>query len=240
MDEHLYRKAVELREGLRAELEQNETFRRLQHAEAIVASWERSQQLAAAEPRRAVPTVKTHLPGSATSKIVQGAVEYLRSKGARAASGEIHRALSARGIEVRGKDPLKSTSSYLSHSPLFNNVPGEGYGLAEWSITGNQSPQRSREPTKAQRILNAIREFVEPRGTVHRMEILDHLTAAGLMDGIVNPMANLAAFISDHKEFFVSHGGGRWSLASEPKSEAPNSSELSGAPKPNGTNPLGL
>ena len=37
-------------------------------------------------------------------------------------------------------------------------------------------------------------------------------------------MADLATFISDHKQMFVGHGGGRWSLATsiEPRAEAPN------------------
>ena len=77
---------------------------------------------------------------------------------------------------------------------------------------------------------------------VHRKDILDHLVSLGLMEGIKNPMMNLAAYISDHKSEFVSHGSGRWSLASSvtSESEAPDSSLLSGAPKTNGTSPLGL
>ncbi len=101
-------------------------------------------------------------------------------------------------------------------------------------------PWRAKEPSKAQRTRDAISQFLEPRGIVHRTEILDHLTSLGLMEGIKKPMANLAAFISDHKEMFRSHGGGRWSLASSsnPESETPNSDELFGAPQSNGAEPL--
>ena len=42
------------------------------------------------------------------------------------------------------------------------------------------SPPTART-TKAKQKEDAIREFLEPRGTVHRKEILEHLTARGFM-----------------------------------------------------------
>jgi hypothetical protein len=249
MDEETYQLALNLRDRLRDELMQNETFRAFEHAEAMLAIWDGAR----AKPGNHIvqtQTVRTprapdkHSPGSRTSVITNAAAEYLRQKGSRATSGEILKELTDRGIQVGGKDPSKVTSSYLSHSPLFNNIPGQGYGLAEWPQT-TETTQRSttaKVPTKAQRMLDAIREFITPRGIVHRKDILNHLTSLGLMQGIKNPMLNLAAFISDHKDVLASHGEGRWSLATSdtPESETPNSSELFGAPKGNGALPLNL
>jgi hypothetical protein len=103
-------------------------------------------------------------------------------------------------------------------------------------------PPPAKQPSKARLMEQAIRDYLEPRGIAHRKGILEALTNAGFMEGMKNPMANLAAFMSDRKEIFTGHGGGMWSLASSVTSgtETPSSGELLGAPKGNGALPLYL
>jgi hypothetical protein len=155
MEEQTYRLALELRNRLRDELAQNETFRAFQHVEAIVSMWEQSRRptvsvqsvTPAAVPRmtpaplRVASVVTRHFAGSQTSKIVSGATEFLKRTGRRAPASEIYKDLVAQGIKVGGKNPQKSTASYLSHSPHFDNVPGQGYGLIEWSASEAQTTE---------------------------------------------------------------------------------------------------
>jgi hypothetical protein len=193
MDEETYQLALKLRDRLRDELMQNGTFRAFEHAEAMLAIWDTARvhpgkHIVQTQTMRAPRALDKHIPGSRTSVITNAAAEYLRQKGSRATSGEILKELTDRGIEVGGKDPSKVTSSYLSHSPLFNNVPGQGYGLAEWPTVTPQRSMAAKEPTKAQRLRDEIRDFLEPRGIVHRKDILDHVTSRGFMEGIKDPV----------------------------------------------------
>jgi hypothetical protein len=137
MDEQSYQLALTLRTRLQAELSQNDTYKALQHVEAIIAM--SGQARTAPEPPLELeealkrPSLTRHLAGSNTSRIVTATENYLRRKGTRAVSGEILRELSSLGITVGGKAPVKALSSCLSHSVRFDNVPGQGYGLQEWS-----------------------------------------------------------------------------------------------------------
>ncbi|MBV9202921.1 MAG: hypothetical protein JOY83_24915 [Alphaproteobacteria bacterium] len=246
MDEATYRTAVELRNRLRAELEQNVSFIALQHAEAVVALWERAHPAPVPSAHSGVSASRSKVVGrhslnSDTSKVLAGAAEYLELIGRRATSREILEALSARGIKLNAKDPMTSVSSSLSHSPMFNNVLGLGYGLAEWPMTEAEAQAISRKaPTKAVQMWAAICDFLKSRGIAHRQEILDHLVSLGLVNDSPKAMGNLAAFMSDMKQHLVKHGEGRWSLAEDvaETNEAPNSSELFGASRGNGALPL--
>ena len=62
-----------------------------------------------------------------------------------------------------------------------------------------------------------ITALLQQRGTIHRKEILSHLTAAGLMGHEKDPMASLAAYLSDWRDSFDPDGGGNWSLKHEMK-----------------------
>lgn len=131
--EENYRLAVALRDKLLTELNQNETFMAFQHAQVIVSALSRkvvnppSREIATGSP--AEPSKK----GTRTTLIVDAAVEFLRRKGSRAPSGEILAALTHAGIKVGGERPGSTLASYLAHSPRFDNVTGQGYGLVEWS-----------------------------------------------------------------------------------------------------------
>ena len=66
-------------------------------------------------------------------KVGAAAEAYLRRIGRRAQSPEIARALEAEGFEFNGREAASALASALSHNPLFDNVPKQGYGLREWS-----------------------------------------------------------------------------------------------------------
>lgn len=246
MDADTYLKFRELRDRLRAELEQNASFIALQHAEAVVALWERIHPTPIRPVNSEVPVsaskvVGRHYVNSNSAKVLTGAAEYLEQIGRRATSREILEALLARGITLNGK-AMTSVSSTLSHSPMFNNVQGLGYGLADWPLTeGERLAIGDKPPSKSDQIWAAIREFLMPRGIVHRQEILDHLVSLGLVNNSPNAMGKLAAHMAERKQLLVKHGGARWSLVEQratAENEAPNSSELSGAPRGNGALPL--
>jgi hypothetical protein len=73
-------------------------------------------------------------PGSKAAVIVEGAEAYLNQTKTRAQTGQIVAALVEAGITLPDANPVGAVSSYLSTSPLFDHVKGEGYGLVEWQV----------------------------------------------------------------------------------------------------------
>ncbi len=136
MDNVSLRKAVELRDSLLAELRQNRTFQAYQYAQAVIAA------LGAPEtpqpPSQQQPNIEktnsrqSFKPGTQAETILMASAAYIRQKNARAPSGEILKALTEQRIAVGGQNPSATVSSYLSHSALFDNIRGQGYGLVEW------------------------------------------------------------------------------------------------------------
>ena len=93
-----------------------------------------------ARPRRKI--VRQHIPGSASARVVEFAVRHLREKGARAQAPEIIDGKThGEGLELR----VDAVSSSLSHSALFDNVRGQGYGLTEWHQSSESETPNSSE-----------------------------------------------------------------------------------------------
>ena len=71
--------------------------------------------------------------------------------------------------------------------------------------------------------------FLETHPGVHRGEILSELMSLGLMGDVKDPMASLAAYLSDFRSELQNLGQGRWSLReSAPDAEAPEPMESLG------------
>jgi hypothetical protein len=70
--------------------------------------------------------------GSKSAVIIRASEAFLKRHRRRAQSSEIVQALQEAGIDLPEEKPSAYVSSYLSTSPLFDNVKGEGYGLVEW------------------------------------------------------------------------------------------------------------
>jgi hypothetical protein len=134
---------------LMAELEQTPAFRKLKLAQKMIAEYR-----ASATPKKELPILPLPAGLSATSqaaltravepivkahqtkmaRVEAAAAEYLEHRGRRATSGELLPAVLAKNIEITGKIPSKTLSSYLSNSKRFDNVPTfGGYGLREWN-----------------------------------------------------------------------------------------------------------
>ena len=73
-------------------------------------------------------------------------------------------------------------------------------------------PASKRNGTKATLLKAEITHLLDVRGTEHRQKVLEHLVSKGLMGHEKNPMANLAAFLSDNKDLFATDGRGNFSL----------------------------
>ena len=70
--------------------------------------------------------------GSKAARVQEAVAGWFEKVQKRAKSGEIMQALKAEGIEFAGPKPTTALASILSHSDLFDNVRGEGYGLRVW------------------------------------------------------------------------------------------------------------
>ncbi|GAA0571935.1 hypothetical protein GCM10009416_08210 [Craurococcus roseus] len=90
--------------------------------------------------------------------------------------------------------------------------------------------------TKAARLKAAARGLLAANGTLHRSALLERLQDAGIMTREGNPMATLAAYLSDWRDEFASDGKGNFSLRPSVTSEPPPAPE-SGAGSAEGRNP---
>jgi hypothetical protein len=77
---------------------------------------------------------------SRTGAVLAAAAAYLQSTGRRAQSPELLEQMRGRGIEFPGGAAVETLSSILSASKLFDNVRGQGYGLAEWAARPQAVP----------------------------------------------------------------------------------------------------
>jgi hypothetical protein len=82
------------------------------------------------------------------------------------------------------------------------------------TLTADATVLRKEDAIRAE-----LKEFLRARGggKVHRSLILQHLIEKGLMGREKDPMANLAAYMSNFKDEFASDGAGHWSLRQQPE-----------------------
>jgi hypothetical protein len=68
--------------------------------------------------------------------VQRASAAFLRAKGTRAASPEIHAEMVRLGLMKPGERDRTMVTSYLSRDKAtFDNVRGQGYGLCEWSAS---------------------------------------------------------------------------------------------------------
>ena len=70
---------------------------------------------------------------SQAARIRDAAAPYLREKGKPARGTEIYKAISAKGVEVRGKKPSAVVANALRWTPTLFELTPKGFGLREWS-----------------------------------------------------------------------------------------------------------
>jgi hypothetical protein len=95
-----------------------------------------------------VPVRNRVRPDSKTQKIAEVIKRHLQQTGRRETSGQLMKVMTAEGIEVGGAKPNKTLASYLSNMKGVTNVPGQGYGLAEWGPERTEgSEAQAAEPS---------------------------------------------------------------------------------------------
>jgi hypothetical protein len=77
----------------------------------------------------------------------------------------------------------------------------------------------ARPESKASKVRRMIIELLGQAGETHRTVILNHLVSAGVMGDEKNPMAQLAAYLSDNRDLFASDGVGNFTLLREREAE---------------------
>jgi hypothetical protein len=82
---------------------------------------------------------------SQSATVVRIAEEFLSTARRRAPSAEIYSEIAGRGIVIPGQKPDSVVSSYLSSSPKFDNVRGQGYGLSIWNSARPQPADAHKE-----------------------------------------------------------------------------------------------
>ena len=130
-------------QALTRELENSPAFQRLQAVRSLLALYREPAPKPIDKVRTFVAAAAPR-PKSQTAVIVKAAETYLRETGRRFTSGPLTDALTARGIDIPGNKKSARLASMLAAKPkIFNNVPGQGYGLAEWG-DANTSPDNEQ------------------------------------------------------------------------------------------------
>jgi hypothetical protein len=169
-----------------------------------------------------VPALRSELQAvSAQVRVLESAVtdaqERLRKASDRAE--KLKGLLATYEVDEPSRPALSQTE--LAIIPKASEGPQRRMPTQEW-----------RGETKKSRMEQEITNLLLLRGSVHRSNILDHMTAKGIMGSEKGPMAHLAAFLSDHKETFASDGKGNFCLRRNGPHEPP--------PAPNGAGFAGM
>lgn len=122
---------------------------------------------------------------------------------------------------------LASLEAELRDDPRYRKIERIRALLSEYSSGTDENANIRRNPvhwanirkprteqpnSKGVRVRETIRSILLEKGAVHRTDLLNALLAKGIMGNEKAPMASLAAYLSDFKEF-TSVGGGQWALA---------------------------
>lgn len=142
MDRDILTLAREEEVKLLAELRSNPVFQRLEAIRSVIRSYQ-NEHVAEQVPHsvdRNPPASRTAAvrrrgprPNSKSAEIIEASEAFLNKLGHRAESSVIANEIQRLGISVPGEKPISVVASYLSNSPKFDNVRGEGYGLTIWS-----------------------------------------------------------------------------------------------------------
>lgn len=135
--------------------EEARLVRRLAAVRAVIADY-RGESIVAGDGARDehnAPTTppKPRVPRqeSVASQVIKVSEEFLTKVGRRAQSAEIYGEMRRLGMEIHATNPAAIVSSYLSSSPKFDNIRGQGYGLATWNVHPDTDEAPASEPEGA-------------------------------------------------------------------------------------------
>lgn len=138
MSDQLLRVAQAEETALLAGLRRTVTFRRWEAVRAVIAAYQEVDHPPAVvrQAHAALPVNKpVQREGTLSATLINFSTDYFNRIGRRFPAPNIMKEVLASGIEVKGDKPVNTLASVLSHSPLFNNIRGKGYGLAEWGLS---------------------------------------------------------------------------------------------------------
>ena len=126
---------------------------------------------------------------------------------------------------------LATLEAELENDPRYRKIARIRSLLAEYRMASptestNVSPNRATRTaspnSKKNRVHDAIMNFLAGHHGAHRRELLADLVHRGIMGDEKDPMASLAAYLSDFRSELKNLGQGHWSLKeSAPDAEAP-------------------
>jgi hypothetical protein len=125
------------------------------------------------------------------------------------------------------KRELVTLETELEDDPRYRKIARIRALLAEYSpppaAVAHIARTRSISPdSKKTRIHDAIVSFLAAQPGAHRRDLLADLLHKGLLSDVKDPMASLAAYLSDFRNELQNLGQGHWSLKElAPADEAP-------------------
>lgn len=147
-------------------------------------------------------------------------------------SGRISRFMSEIDIVNALKREMTALETDLENDPRYRKIARIRSLLAEYTAAApphgavnalTPRPTRTAQPnSKRNRVHDGIMKFLAEHPGAHRRELLSDLVQKGLMGDEKDPMASLAAYLSDFRSELQNNGQGHWSLKeSTPDAEAP-------------------
>jgi hypothetical protein len=126
---------------------------------------------------------------------------------------------------------MSALETDLENDPRYRKIARIRSLLAEYTAATSHGPvntlpsrpTRTAQPnSKKSRVHDGIMNFLAANPGAHRRDILSALVHEGLLVDVKDPMASLAAYLSDFRSELQNLGQGRWSLKeSAPDAEAP-------------------
>ncbi|MET3577957.1 hypothetical protein ABID19_000974 [Mesorhizobium robiniae] len=137
-------------DSLRAMLAKDPVFQKLQIVQKLIDSYEAFDAMDRAKPitaaARSPKAASVARPGTKLAQVENLVIVHTISTGLRATSGQLLPIVVNAGIELGGQVPAKTLSSMLSNSSRLNNLPGHGYGPAEWGESPGPGAEKDKTP----------------------------------------------------------------------------------------------
>jgi hypothetical protein len=129
----------------------------------------------------------------------------------------LERELQRLNDELRQDPRFRRMSQIQTLLADYRNGASKSAAAAETVVSPQPAPVRTGRRrrvhlSKAASVRSAVKSFLLDKGTVHRSEILKYLMQQQLMGHEKNPMASLAAYLSDWKNMFQPDGRGNFTL----------------------------
>jgi hypothetical protein len=147
--------------------EETRLKRRLLAVQAVIANYREDNRQTppddvSSHPPSGPLRTRTSRSQSNASSVIRIAEEHLMQVQRRAPSTELYDEIKRRGIEIPGQNPTGIVASYLSNSDKFDNVRGQGYGLAIWN-SARERVHKENEPISDSAVgSDAADEGVQP------------------------------------------------------------------------------